>query len=74
VARQNRPGFRDLAGGGARGRMADGIAGIAGDAVTSGEENAHYGPDMFCDLAVPAAVLGHRRGGRGTAMLGLLGI
>jgi len=54
--------------------MADGTAGIAGSGVAPGRESAHCGPGVFCGLAVPAAVLGHRRGGRGTAMLGLLGI
>jgi len=57
VRKQNRLDLRDpLAGGGARGRVADGIDGIAGDVVASGEENAHYGPGVFCDLAVLAAV------------------
>jgi len=57
VARQNRLDLRDLfAGGGARGRVDDGIAGIAGNGVASGEENAHYGHGVFCDLAVLAAV------------------
>ncbi len=54
---QNRLDFRDLLGGdGARGRVADGIAGIAGGGVAPGEGNAHCGPGVFCDLAVLAAV------------------
>ena len=56
VRRQARLDVRDLRGGNTWGRVGDGIAAVAGG-VASGWNNAHYGPGVFCDLAVLAAAL-----------------
>ena len=54
MRRQTRLDVRDLRGGNTWGRVGDGIASVAGG-VASGGNNSHYGPGVFCDLAVLAA-------------------
>jgi len=56
VRRQTRLDVRDLRGGNTWGRVGGGIAAVAGG-VASGGNSAHYGPGVFCDLAVLAAAL-----------------